>query len=84
MAREWQKPQTKAGSDRRAGCKSNVPDHSDTNDANCPRNSLVILIPVALAMGMIGPVAFLWMLKSNYYEDLDGAAERVLFDDDDT
>ncbi len=45
-------------------------------------NSLMILIPVAIAMGVIGLVAFLWTLKSDQYEDLDGAAERILFDDD--
>ena len=45
-------------------------------------NSLMILIPVAIAMGVIGLAAFLWTLKSDQYEDLDGAAERILFDDD--
>jgi cbb3-type cytochrome oxidase maturation protein len=36
-----------------------------------------------LALGLIGLAAFLWSLKSGQYDDLDGAAERILFDDDD-
>lgn len=43
---------------------------------------LLILIPVALALGAIGLVAFIWSLKSGQYEDMDGAAERILLDDD--
>ncbi|MDO6963265.1 cbb3-type cytochrome oxidase assembly protein CcoS [Rhizobium alvei] len=45
-------------------------------------NTLVILIPVALGMGALGLVAFLWSLKSGQYEDLEGAAWRVLDDGD--
>ena len=44
---------------------------------------LVYLIPIALALGALGLVAFLWALRSGQFEDLDGAAERILFDDDD-
>ncbi len=44
--------------------------------------NLVLLIPVALGLGALGLGAFLWSLKSGQYEDLDGAAERVLIDDD--
>jgi cbb3-type cytochrome oxidase maturation protein len=40
------------------------------------------LIPVALALGAAGLGAFLWSLRSGQYDDLDGAAERILFDDD--
>lgn len=40
------------------------------------------LIPIALALGAIGLVAFMWSVKDGQYEDLDGAAERILFDDD--
>ena len=46
-------------------------------------SNLVILIPIALGLGLIGLLAFLWALRSGQYEDLDGAAERILFDDDD-
>ena len=42
---------------------------------------LLYLIPVALFMGAIGLAAFIWSLKSGQYDDLDGAASRILFDD---
>ena len=40
------------------------------------------LVPIALALGAGALGAFIWALRSGQYEDLDGAAERVLFDDD--
>jgi len=43
---------------------------------------LGLLIPVALFLGLLGLAAFLWALKSGQFDDLDGAAERILFDDD--
>ena len=43
---------------------------------------LVYLVPAALALGLIGLAAFLWSLRSGQYEDMDGAALRVLSDDD--
>ncbi len=46
-------------------------------------NVLVILVPVSLFLGGLGLGAFLWSLKSDQYDDLDGAANRVLFDNDD-
>jgi cbb3-type cytochrome oxidase maturation protein len=42
---------------------------------------LLYLIPIALAMGLAGLLAFLWALRSGQFDDLDGAAGRVLFDD---
>ena len=45
-------------------------------------NILLILIPVALLLGLIGLAAFLWSMKSGQFDDLDGAALRVLSDDD--
>lgn len=42
---------------------------------------LVILVPLALALGLAGLTAFLWSLKSGQYEDLDGAAWRAIADD---
>lgn len=42
---------------------------------------LVYLIPVALLLGGIGLAAFLWSLRNGQYDDLDGAAMRILFDD---
>ncbi|MDX0952916.1 cbb3-type cytochrome oxidase assembly protein CcoS [Sinorhizobium medicae] len=45
-------------------------------------NTLIYLIPVALSLGGLGLVAFLWALKSGQYEDLDGASWRILDDGD--
>jgi cbb3-type cytochrome oxidase maturation protein len=45
-------------------------------------NVLVYLVPMALALGLTGLAAFLWSLRSGQYEDMDGAALRVLSDDD--
>lgn len=36
------------------------------------------LVPVALGMGLVGLIAFLWSMRNGQLEDLDGAAERVL------
>lgn len=44
---------------------------------------LLFLIPAALLLGLIGLGAFLWALKSGQFDDLDGAAHRILFEDDD-
>ncbi|MGN7438958.1 MAG: cbb3-type cytochrome oxidase assembly protein CcoS [Alcanivorax sp.] len=43
---------------------------------------LIYLIPMALLLGFAGLAAFVWSLKSGQYDDLDGAAQRILFDDD--
>ena len=42
--------------------------------------TLGYLIPVALLLGGLGLAAFIWALRSGQYEDLDGAAERILLD----
>jgi cbb3-type cytochrome oxidase maturation protein len=42
---------------------------------------LAYLIPAALFLGLIGLVAFLWALRSGQYEDLEGAASRILIDE---
>ena len=44
---------------------------------------LVFLIPVALLMGATGLAVFFWAMKNGQFEDLDGAAHRVLIDDED-
>jgi cbb3-type cytochrome oxidase maturation protein len=44
-------------------------------------SGLLLLIPVALALGLGGLAGFLWALKSGQFDDLDGAAGRILFDD---
>ncbi len=43
---------------------------------------LVMLIPLALGLGLVGLLAFLWSLRSGQYDDMEGAALRVLSDDD--
>jgi cbb3-type cytochrome oxidase maturation protein len=41
------------------------------------------LIPIALALGGIALGAFMWSLRSGQYDDLAGAAERILFENRD-
>jgi cbb3-type cytochrome oxidase maturation protein len=43
---------------------------------------LLVLVPLALMLGLLGLAAFLWALRNGQYEDLDGAAMRILSDDD--
>ncbi len=45
-------------------------------------DALIFLIPIALGLGLLGLGAFLWSLRSGQYDDMEGAAERILFDDD--
>ena len=45
-------------------------------------NVLIYLVPMAIGLGLIALFAFLWALKSGQYEDIEGAALRVLTDDD--
>lgn len=43
---------------------------------------LAYLIPAALFLGLLGLGAFFWSMRSGQFEDLDGAAERILIDDE--
>ncbi len=43
---------------------------------------MIFLIPAAVFMGAVGLAAFFWSLKTGQYEDLDGAAHRILLEDD--
>ena len=45
-------------------------------------SALAYLIPVALFLGLLGLVGFLWALKSGQFDDLDGAAHRILLDEE--
>ena len=47
-------------------------------------SSLVFLVPLALLLGGMALFAFLWSLRNGQYDDLDGAAWRVLDDEDGT
>ena len=46
-------------------------------------SDFLYLIPIALGLGAAALGAFFWCLRSGQYEDLDGAAERALFDEED-
>jgi cbb3-type cytochrome oxidase maturation protein len=44
--------------------------------------SVAILLPIALVMGLCGLGAFFWALRRGQFEDLEGAANRILIDDE--
>ncbi len=44
--------------------------------------SILILIPIALGMGLAGRAAFFWALRSGQFTDPQGAAARILIDED--
>jgi cbb3-type cytochrome oxidase maturation protein len=46
-------------------------------------DGLLYLIPAAVLLGLTGLLAFLWSVRSGQFDDLDGAASRILFTDDD-
>jgi len=43
---------------------------------------LVFLVPLALTLGALGLVGFLWSLKNGQYDDLEGAGWRAIADDE--
>jgi cbb3-type cytochrome oxidase maturation protein len=43
---------------------------------------LVFLVPLALTLGAIGLMGFLWSLKNGQYDDLEGAGWRAIADDE--
>ncbi|MGM0569561.1 cbb3-type cytochrome oxidase assembly protein CcoS [Marinobacter sp.] len=45
-------------------------------------NILLILIPITLILVTIGVLVFNWAVKSGQYDDLEGPAHRILYDDD--
>ena len=45
-------------------------------------SGLMFLIPAAIALGALGLLAFIWSVKSGQFDDLEGDASRILFDDD--
>lgn len=44
--------------------------------------ALVFLIPIALMLGFIGLIAFFWAMRNGQFDDMEGAAQRILQDDD--
>jgi cbb3-type cytochrome oxidase maturation protein len=45
-------------------------------------NGLLILIPIALLLGLLGLVAFFWSLRQGQFDDMDGAALRIFVEDE--
>jgi cbb3-type cytochrome oxidase maturation protein len=45
-------------------------------------NVILYLFGASLFLGGGGLAIFLWSLRSGQYDDLEGAANRILFDDD--
>lgn len=43
---------------------------------------LALLIPIALALGLAGLAAFFWALRDGQFDDMDGAALRILIDEE--
>ncbi|MEG3619050.1 cbb3-type cytochrome oxidase assembly protein CcoS [Magnetovibrio sp. PR-2] len=43
---------------------------------------LLYLIPIALFLGLAGLAAFMWSLKSGQFDDMEGNASRILFEED--
>lgn len=44
--------------------------------------SYLFLIPVSITLGLTGLGAFFWAMRHDQYEDLDGAAARILMTPD--
>lgn len=42
---------------------------------------LAWLIPISLSLGAVGLLAFLYTVRSNQYDDPEGASRRILSDD---
>jgi cbb3-type cytochrome oxidase maturation protein len=45
-------------------------------------NGLLLLIPIALSLGLLGLAAFFWSLKRGQFDDMDGAALRIFVEDE--
>ncbi len=43
---------------------------------------IAFLLPIALGLGLLGLAAFFWAARSGQFDDLDGAALRVLIEDE--
>jgi cbb3-type cytochrome oxidase maturation protein len=43
---------------------------------------MIILVPLALGLGLLGLLGFLWSLKNGQFDDLEGAAWRAIMDDE--
>ena len=45
-------------------------------------NVILYLLVLGLILGAGGLALFLWSLRSGQYDDMDGAPNRILFDDE--
>ncbi len=45
-------------------------------------NILVVLVPIALFLGLSGLAAFMWSMRAGQFDDSEGAAQRIISDDD--
>ena len=45
-------------------------------------SGLLILIPIALGLGLLGLAMFFWAMRDGQFDDLDGAAQRILIDEE--
>lgn len=45
-------------------------------------NGVLLLIPIALGLGLVGLAAFFWAVRNGQFDDLDGASMRILIEDD--
>lgn len=45
-------------------------------------SGLLVLIPIALGLGMLGLATFFWAMRKGQFEDLDGAAQRILIEEE--
>jgi cbb3-type cytochrome oxidase maturation protein len=43
---------------------------------------ILYLLAVSLVLGGAGLAVFFWSLRSGQYDDMEGAANRILFDDE--
>ncbi len=42
----------------------------------------IFLIPISILLGCAALFSFFWSLRSKQYEDVEGAANRILIDED--
>ncbi|MEN5082863.1 cbb3-type cytochrome oxidase assembly protein CcoS [Bosea sp. TWI1241] len=45
-------------------------------------NILVVLVPLALGLGLLGLAGFFWSMRTGQYADMEGPGWRILSDDD--
>jgi cbb3-type cytochrome oxidase maturation protein len=45
-------------------------------------NGVLILLPIALSLGLLGLASFFWAMRNGQFEDPDGAASRILIDEE--